>query len=94
MSAARKGKIRHIGGCCIVNCMHQVCASLRSFLILPGKENDIKIMSKRLECLDKITISYTDVYINLVHAETLDKTSTKLMRKFNKYHMYTEFLKL
>lgn len=77
ISEAGKGKIRHVGGYCVAKCRHRLCTSLRSTLFVPGKEKDIKIMNKQIECLDKMTISYTDIYITTIHAETLDETSRK-----------------
>lgn len=77
VSDAGRGKVRYIGGYCIAKCRYRLCSNLRNSLFLPGMEKEINTMNKQIDFLDKMTVSYTDIYLSTVYGETLEETARK-----------------
>ena len=77
LSDAGKGKIRYVGGYCLAKVRYRLGCLMHNHLYISEKESDIDVLNKQIEYIDKMTISYTDIYLTTKYQDTLKETERK-----------------
>ncbi|CAG2199280.1 PIF1 [Mytilus edulis] len=77
ISAGGRGKIRYIGGYVIAKCRYKLTKTIQNNLFVPGLVPEVRQLKFRVNILDEMIVSASEITNESIYEETLEETKRK-----------------